>query len=149
MSMSPSYRILDRVPTVAEHRALFEAVEWHVYAPEAAEVGLRNSLFGVVALDGERIIGSGRIVGDGGKFFYIQDFVVRPEYQGQGVGKLMMDRLMAWIEANAPHEPFVGLFATGVAISFYQRYGFDQHPNALTGMFTVLDVDNTGSAGNG
>jgi GNAT superfamily N-acetyltransferase len=141
--MADAYRIVDRVPTVAEHRALFEAVGWTVYAPEAAEVALRNSLFGVVALHGAQVIGSGRIVGDGGKFFYIQDFVVLPEHQGRGAGKRMMDRLMAWITANAPHEPFVGLFATGVAIPFYRRYGFDQHPAALTGMFTVLDVDNT------
>lgn len=136
-------QIVDRIPTVAEHRALFEAVGWKPYAPQAAEVGLRNSLFGVVALAGERVIGMARIVGDGGKFFYIQDFAVLPDYQGSGVGTRIMDRLMRWIEANAPHEPFVGLFATPVAIPFYGRYGFEQHLDALTGMWTVLPVDNT------
>jgi GNAT superfamily N-acetyltransferase len=141
--MTNSIHIIDRTPTVDEHRALFEAVGWKLYAPEAAERALQNSLFGVVAFDGETLIGMGRIVGDGGKFFYIQDFAVLPAYQGQGVGKQMMARLMDYIKANAPHEPFVGLFATGVAIPFYQQFGFEPHLDALTGMWTVLPVDNT------
>lgn len=137
------YHLVERVPTVAEHRALFEAVGWTPYAPAAAETALANSLCGVVALDGERLVGMGRVIGDGGKFFYVQDVAVLPEVQGKGVGTLIMDRLLAWIKKNAPHEPFVGLFATGVAIPFYAKYGFEQHLDALTGLWTVLPVDNT------
>ena len=143
MITTGEYQLIDRVPTVAEHRALFEAVGWTLYAPAAAETALANSLCGVVALDGERLIGMGRVIGDGGKFFYVQDVAVLPEYQGKGVGTLIMDRLLAWIKANAPHEPFVGLFATDVAIPFYAKYGFEQHLDALTGLWTVLPVDNT------
>jgi GNAT superfamily N-acetyltransferase len=140
--------LIARTPTVAEHRALFEAVGWKPYAPEAAEPALQNSLFGVVVFDGETLIGMGRIVGDGGKFFYIQDFAVLPAYQGKGVGKLMRQRLMDYIKTNAPHEPFVGLFATGVAIPFYEKFGFEQHLGVLTGMWTVLPgEDSTQGAG--
>ncbi len=141
-----TYHLIDRMPTVAEHRALFEAVGWKPYATAAAETSLAHSLCGAVVLDGECLIGMGRVIGDGGKFFYVQDVAVLPEYQGRGVGTLIMDHLLAWIKQNAPHEPFVGLFATGVAIPFYAKYGFEQHLDALTGLWTVLPVDNTGDA---
>lgn len=143
--MAGSIQLVERGPTVAEHAAVFEAVGWRPYAPQAAEIALSNSLFAVLAFDGDRLIGMGRIVGDGGKFFYIQDFAVLPDYQGRGVGRLMMDRLMGWVAERAPHEPFVGLFSTESAMAFYARYGFEQHLDALTGMWTVLPVDNTGT----
>jgi GNAT superfamily N-acetyltransferase len=142
--MAEDVQIIDRLPTVEEHRVMFEAVGWHPYAPQAAEIALRNSLFGVVAARGDQVVGMGRIVGDGGKFFYIQDVAVRPEHQAQGIGRQIMDRLIAWITENAPHEPFVGLFATGVAIPFYQQYGFAERRDVLSGMWMVLPaVDRT------
>ncbi len=137
-----SYRIVERVPTVDEHRAMFEAVGWHPYAQQAAEVSLRNSLCGVVVFDGDTLIGTGRVIGDGGKFFYVQDVAVLPDYQKNGVGRLIMDRLLAWISANAPHEPFVGLFSTDVAQNFYGHYGFAENREVLSGMWNVLPVDN-------
>jgi GNAT superfamily N-acetyltransferase len=140
------YDIVERLPTVEEHRALFEAVGWTPYAPEAAEIALRHSLHGVLALHEGQVIGIGRVVGDGGKFFYIQDFAVRPEHQGRGVGTRMLERLLVWIKAHAPHEAFVGLFATGTAIPFYQKHDFDERRDVLSGMWTVLAVDNTDPA---
>jgi len=143
-----TYRLLERLPTPEEHRALFEAVGWHPYAPQAAAAALANSLAGAVVLEGDTVLGMGRVIGDGGKFFYIQDVAVRPEYQDQGVGRLIMDTLLAYIRRVAPHEPFVGLFATDVALNFYSHYGFAAQPFGLTGMGTILPVDNTGSGDN-
>jgi GNAT superfamily N-acetyltransferase len=141
--VSTDYPIIERLPTVEEHRAVFESVGWTPYAPEAAEIALRHSLYGVVVLHEGQVVGTGRVVGDGGKFFYIQDFAVRPEHQGRGVGTRMLEHLLAWIKGHAPHEPFVGLFATGVAIPFYRKYDFGERRDVLSGMWTVLPVDNT------
>jgi GNAT superfamily N-acetyltransferase len=137
-------QLIERLPTIAEHRAMFKAVGWTLYAPAAAEISLRNSLFSVVVERAGTVIGMGRIIGDGGKFFYIQDVAVLPQLQGQGIGTLIMDRLIGWIETHAPHEPFVGLFSTQVEQEFYRRYGFDERRAVLSGMWTVLPVDNTG-----
>ncbi len=142
-----AYRVIERIPTVDEHRALFEAVGWQPYAPQAAAISLQNSLCGVVVLDGDTVIGMGRVIGDGGKFFYVQDVAVLPAYQGNGVGRLIMDRLLGWIKTHAPHEPFVGLFATDVAQNFYRHYGFDERRDVLSGMWDVLPVDNTDRGG--
>ena len=45
--------------------ALRESVNWKVLSYEQAKRALEHSLFTVVALDGNRPIGMGRIVGDG------------------------------------------------------------------------------------
>jgi ribosomal protein S18 acetylase RimI-like enzyme len=141
-----AYHLVERLPTVAEHRAMFEAVGWTPYAPQAAEISLKNSLFSVVVerKQDNAVVGIGRIIGDGGQFFYIQDVAVLPDLQGQGIGTLIMDRLIDWIKANAPHEPFVGLFSTQAAQAFYRRYGFDERRVVLSGMWLVLPVENAG-----
>lgn len=136
-------QIVDRIPTASEHRALFEAVGWHPYTPAETDHALAHTLTGVVALAGDTAIGMGRVVGDGGKFFYIQDFAVRPDYQRTGVGQQMLDRLLAWITAHAPGDPFIGLFATDVAIPFYARAGFAPRTDVLTGMWMVAAGANT------
>ena len=60
---------------------------------DAAEDALQNSIFAVTARSttGE-VIAMGRIVGDGAIYFYIQDLVVSPDVQGQGIGTAIMAR---------------------------------------------------------
>ncbi len=133
-----SCEFIERLPTPQEHRAIFEAVGWQPYTAEEVATALANSLYGIVAVQAGLPIGMGRVIGDRGKFYYIQDFAVRPEYQGEGIGGAMLERLLGYIRATAPGEPFVGLFATPVAIPFYRRYGFEPHDDVLAGMWTVL-----------
>lgn len=129
---------MDRLPTAEEHRRLFEAVGWREYEPEAVEASLRGSLAGCVAtLDGE-IVAMGRVIGDGGKFFYIQDVAVRPGLQGRGVGRAVMARLVERIREQAPASAFVGVFATPEAIGLYRSMGWDDRFGGLTGMGTML-----------
>ena len=140
--LSSACEIVEHMPTVAGHRALFEAVGWTPSAPPAAEQALRNSLLGVVALYEGEVVGMARVAGDGGKFFYAQDFAMQPAHQGQGIGRSIMDHVPRWIKIHVPHEPFVGLFATQAAVPFYRRYGFDEQREVLSGMWTVLPADN-------
>ena len=74
------------------------SVHWKVLRKEQAEKALNNSLYTVMAVENGKTIGMGRIVGDGAVICYIQDFVVRPEYQGTSIGRKMMERLIAHVE---------------------------------------------------
>jgi predicted N-acetyltransferase YhbS len=67
-------------------------------------------------------VGAIRVVGDGAKFFYVQDVMVRPELQHQRIGSAMIESAMAWLKRSAPTGAFIGLF-TGKP-GFYERYGF-------------------------
>ena len=77
---------------------------------------LDASLVGVIALDGTTVIGMERVFGDGVLSFYIQDVAVDPAYQGRGIGRRIVDTLLAWIRATAPAHACIGLFATDATI---------------------------------
>lgn len=138
----PDLTLLERIPTPEEYRALCEAVGWgEIINFDAAPDSLARSLFGVVVTDGDTAIGMGRLVGDGAMYVYVQDVAVRPDYQGRGVGQLILRALLDYVRRTAPDQAFVGLFAAQGTQPFYRRFGFDEHPDALVGMFTVTPLD--------
>lgn len=79
----------------------------------------------------------GRVVGDGGKFFYLQDVVVVPSRQGEGIGRELTRRLITQIQELAPGSPFLGVFATPEGITLYQRFGFTHDFGDLKGMARI------------
>lgn len=52
-----------------------------------------------------------RVIGDGGMTSYVQDVIVEPAHQGQGIGGQQMGRVMAYIGAHAVPGAVVGLMA--------------------------------------
>ncbi len=83
------------------------------------------------------VIGCGRVVGDGGIYFYVQDVMVLPAYQKQGLGRRIMDAIMAYIAAHARSNSFIGLMAADGVAPFYYRYGFGERPPNRPGMFRM------------
>ena len=82
--MASAYRLVERPPTIEEYRSVCHGVGWKgVINFAAASVSLTNSLYHVVALSDEGVIGMARVVGDGAMYFYIQDVAVVPAHQGR------------------------------------------------------------------
>jgi len=119
----------EHLPSPTDYMHLREAVGWRNVAVEAVVRGLAGTLYGVCALDHEKVVGMARIIGDGFLAFYIQDVVVDPEYQGQGIGSGLMERVMAYIAAHASENTVIGLMSAVGKEGFYRRYGFVQRPN--------------------
>ncbi|MGX7014532.1 GNAT family N-acetyltransferase [Vagococcus silagei] len=131
--------IKDQKPTLKEYQELCESVGWEEAINfEAAAISIEHSLFSVLIMNDEKLIGMGRIIGDGAVYFYIQDVVVHPDYQGQGIGKLIMNDLLNYLEQNAPQKAFVGLFASEGNEKFYQAFDFNNYAPQMTGMFRVI-----------
>ena len=101
---------------------------------EATEVGLRNSLFSVCVLYREEVIWCGRVVGDGGLYFYLQDIIVLPEFQGRGIGKRIMDAVMNYLKSYAHPNAFIGLMAAKGVSKFYEKYRFVERAPDKPGM---------------
>jgi GNAT superfamily N-acetyltransferase len=140
---SAGWRIEHRVATPAEHRRLAEAVGWgDAFDWPTLPASLDASLAGVVALTGDEAVGMGRLVGDGVKYFYVQDVAVDPAWQGRGVGQAIVDALLAWIGEVAPSTAFVGLFATEGAMPLYRRNGFGTE--GLKGMARLIEPNDGG-----
>ena len=72
---------------------------------EGARAGLPHSCYGVHILWQETPIAMGRIVGDGAINFDIVDVAVDPAHQGKGLGRLVMEKLVAWLEQFAANTP--------------------------------------------
>lgn len=77
----------------------------------------------------DEVVGMARVVGDGSICFYIQDVIVKPEYQSMGIGKKMMESVMIYISKNAGSGAIVGLMSAKGKEEFYKKFGFWQRPN--------------------
>ncbi|WP_208586199.1 GNAT family N-acetyltransferase [Gracilibacillus suaedae] len=137
--MVKDYEVLyNTTPTLDEYISLCSSVGWRDFMNcDVAETSLRNTVFSVIIKDNNKVIGMGRIVGDGAIYYYIQDIVVHPKYQGYGIGKEIINTLMSYIENNAPNKAFIGLFASEGKVDFYEKYGFKDYSPNMTGMFKV------------
>ena len=133
--MNEKYILVERTPSVEEYQKLRDAVGWGNVDLEATEIGLHNSLFSVCVIFEDRVIGCGRVVGDGSIYFYIQDIIVLPEFRGKGIGKHIMDSIMDYLKAHAHANAFVGLMAAKGASRFYEQYGFTKRLADRPGMF--------------
>jgi GNAT superfamily N-acetyltransferase len=130
-------RLERRPPTTAELRALNAAVGWTDLPEEddALTRGLAASLFGVVLLGAAgEIAGCARVVGDGGVYFYVQDLIVTPSHQGLGLGDVLLDTVLGYLERAAPAGATVGLMAAEGKASFYARRGWTPRPVDGPGM---------------
>ena len=89
---------------------------------KAAELGLPNSLFAVTAYDGEKVVGMGRVIGDGGCNYEVVDVAIEPEYQGKGLGRSVMEAIMSYLDKNAPEGSYISMIAD--VPSLYEKFGF-------------------------
>lgn len=119
-----SYEIRNEIPTVEDYIEIRLQAGLSRKSVEAATIGLKNSIFGVVVYFNNAPIGIGRIIGDGGCFFEITDMAVLPEHQHKGVGKLIMNSLVNWLKENTPITAYVSLMADHGTPEFYAKFGF-------------------------
>ena len=70
------------------------------------------------------IVAMGRVIGDGGWYFHIADMAVLPDHQRQGLGRLVLERLLAEIHDRAPETPWITLLADPPGIRLYEQMGF-------------------------
>lgn len=93
---------------------------------DQVERALKNDLLDVVAIVNNEVVGMGRLVGDGVMYWYLQEIIVLPEYQGKGIGTGIVNYLLDYIKKHTEDETFtsVGLTAAEGKTSFYERFGF-------------------------
>jgi GNAT superfamily N-acetyltransferase len=114
----------DEVPNSAEYRALRDACGLGHRCADAARLGLPNSCFAVTGRTNGTLIAMGRIVGDGGAFCQVVDVAVHPDWQGQGLGQVVMTRLMAWCANHLPATCHISLVSSERAVPLYESHGF-------------------------
>ena len=113
--------------TAEEFIFLWETVWGNGPSLEQTRLAMEHTLFRVSIYDGNKIVAMARMIGDMGLDYYIKDVVVKPEYQGKGIGRLLINELIKFIKENGVKdtEIFVELCAMPDKIPFYEKFGFD------------------------
>lgn len=134
-------KILENIDNAKEFNELYDAVGWGSYEEEISKKALSNNIYSVSIYDNNDIIGYGRIIGDGIVFLYIHDIMVKPEYQGKGIGKTIMNKLLDKIhelqKVNPDLRTYLG--ASKGKEEFYKKCGFITREEANLGAGMILD----------
>ena len=119
-----NYELKEEIPSAEDYIQIRLKAGLSEKSVEAASLGLPNSIYSVVVYCKDSPIGIGRVIGDGGCFFEITDMAVLPVHQGRGVGAMIMNALISFLNTNAPKTAFVSLFADHGTPDFYSKFGF-------------------------
>ena len=104
---------------------LYQAVGWtnYTHQPQMLEQALSHSLVIYLALDGDAVVGLIRLVGDGLSSVFVQDLIVLPSYQRQGIGSsLMKEALKDYKDA---YQVQLVTEETERTLEFYRFMGFE------------------------
>ena len=117
---------------------LYQAVGWtnYTHQPEMLEQSLAHSLAIYLAQDGEKIVGLVRLVGDGFSSVFVQDLIVLPSYQRQGIGSSMMKQALA--DYKDAYQVQLATEESEKTLGFYRSLGFETLSSfQCTGMIWV------------
>ena len=127
--------IKENTLTVDIYLNLRAKVNWKKLSDNQAKSAIEKSLYTVTAYIDDKPAGMGRIVGDGAVICYIQDLVVLPEYQMLGIGKAIMQKLIAYVNSITEEgtEMMLCLMCAKGREQFYEKLGFIARPTDMLG----------------
>lgn len=113
----------DRILPREQLIELYTANEWSSSdKPEQLTNGLTNSHTLITAWTDNKLVALGNAISDGFLVVYYPHLIVHPDYHGQGIGTLIVERLKE--KYNDFHQQM--LTADGKAIEFYKKCGFER-----------------------
>ncbi len=126
--------------TVDKFNYLYDSVGWGHYENNISAKALSNTLYSVSIYDDDKIIGFGRIIGDGICFLYIHDVMVVPEYQSKKIGTMIMNNLLDKINEIRKENPSLRVYlgASKGKEGFYEKFGFVKRVEAGLGSGMIL-----------
>jgi ribosomal protein S18 acetylase RimI-like enzyme len=118
------YNISYEKPSAEDYVQLRVKIGWGKTDLAMVEKSLCCSLFHVTIYAQSQLVAMGRVVGDGAMFFYIQDVVVDPNHQSQGLGKTVMENIERFLKENAKGGSTIGLLAAQGKEDFYKTWEY-------------------------
>ena len=108
----------------AEILPLYAQVGWTAYTqdPSALEQGFRHSLLVLAAYEQDALLGLIRVVGDGATVVLVQDLLVYPDKQRQGIGTALLKAVLE--RYSAVRQIQLVTDDTPKTIAYYRSLGF-------------------------
>ena len=107
-----------------EIQRLYSQVRWAAYTEDlkALEQGFKNSLLVLASFENDELLGIIRVVGDGFTVILVQDILVFPQYQRQGIGTALLKAVLD----RYSHVRQIQLVTdnTPQTVAFYKSLGF-------------------------
>jgi ribosomal protein S18 acetylase RimI-like enzyme len=125
----------ERLPSAKAFFDLFETTGWndkYELSQEEYYVALQNSWYCISVYDNNQLVGFGRVICDGVVHALILDVIVHPDKQGKGIGKDIMDKLMAQCKKHKVRD--IQLFSATDKAGFYEKLGFRKRKDVAPGM---------------
>ena len=138
-------RFVKEKPSLKDYNELFENIYDEKIDEKILEEAFNNTLEFVSVYDNisNELIGFSRIIGDKTVFLYIQDIMVKKEYQKQGIGgkivEYTLDIIREYKKRNSDVRVYLG--ASKDMEAFYEKYGFLRRPNEFVGAGMILRQD--------
>lgn len=130
--------------TGSEYNELRIAVGWRPITNKQADRGIEHTTFIVAVRDKDKIVGMGRALFDFGYTAYIGDVIVKPDYQGKGIGKSIVETLIYKVKESSDPDDRI-MFILGAAKGkegFYEKLGFIKRPNENSGCGMFMWIKN-------
>lgn len=128
------YKVEHTAPALGEFANLRAQIKWQNPEDKILKASIEASLFWVTVYDTDKLIGTGRIIGDGAMYFYIQDIIVAPSYQKQGIGHLIMTDIENYLINTCFNGATVALLSAQGKESFYAQYGYVKRNSDILGL---------------
>ena len=101
---------------------LRESVGWNRMEADLLDSQLKNA-FHLCAFDSEQLVGYAAVVSNGVTDAYIQDLMVHPDYQKQGVGRQLMQQILERLRAEGIYMVSV-IYGGAELQKYYEGFGF-------------------------
>ena len=127
-------RITDQI-TPEEYMDLRRKVGWVEFPVEEAKACVENAYLVLSVRDGEKAIGLVRLLWDGGYIAFLSDLIVDPMYQGQGIGRELVETVIRRIrdDMKPGYKVKLTLNSSKGKEPFYANFGFKVRPNEDAG----------------
>lgn len=134
--MDERYALVAQPPPLSDYLRLRADAGLSPKRAEQAAPALANSWSWCHAVerDSSAVVAMGRVIGDGGWYFHLADMATDPAHQRRGIGRAILDFLLADIDARAPADPYVTLMADRPGVRLYESFGFASPAPVTTGM---------------
>lgn len=121
---------------------LRESVGFQKLTTEQAERVLLNTSFIVNAICNGKSVGVIRVLTDMLTDAYITDVIVSPDFQGKGLGRKLLNKVVADLEKNSENNVKLAcsLYTNPGKETFYEKFGFQKLPNDKYGYGMLLEL---------
>ncbi|MWV42956.1 GNAT family N-acetyltransferase [Paenibacillus sp. HJL G12] len=117
--------VINETPGLEEFVELRFAAGAEPVSHQALKNGLDHSVY-VATVRDERsvLIGTGRIIGDGGCYYQIVDLFIHPDQKEHGLEEVILSNLLDFLHEYASADATIMVMSDVAGMKWYQKQGF-------------------------